>query len=279
MNGKDLLMGLGHVDEAYIQAAEEKTLRKPFGTVLRRYGAMAACFAVLIVATTVFYTRSPVGPTPPGPVVALPDISQPPEFVSEEVTVDMKQVYFNDAIGSQEDIWYDPEVYTITSLTGQALTDYYQRDLTPLWLPDGLTPSKQNGRAEQVIAADGAIVSDMAVLDFYSGFQDDNLPELYKDTNAAKGLSLSVSRLGILPHWDYVLPEQERQATDIDGIAVTLGVSIRPCEPAGTVEVINAEWESGGLHFQLTAQQIERADVVKTIASIITGTADITIIN
>ena len=279
MNGKDLLMGLGHVDEAYIQAAEEKTLRKPFGTVLRRYGAMAACFAVLIVATTVFYTRSPVGPTPPGPVVALPDISQPPEFVSEEVTVDMKQVYFNDAIGSQEDIWYDPEVYTITSLTGQALTDYYQRDLTPLWLPDGLTPSKRNGRAEQVIAADGAIVSDMAVLDFYSGFQDDNLPKLYEDTNAAKGLSLSASRLGILPQWDYVLPEQEHQTTDIDGIAVTLGVSICPCEPAGTVEVINAEWELGGLHFQLTAQQIERTDVVKTIASIITGTMNITIIN
>ena len=279
MNGKDLLMGLGHVDEAYIQAAEEKTLRKPFGTALRRYGAMAACFAVLIVATTVFYTRSPVGPTPPGPVVALPDISQPPEFVSEEVTVDMKQVYFNDAIGSQEDIWYDPEVYTITSLTGQALTDYYQRDLTPLWLPDGLTPSKRNGTAEQVIATDGTIVSDMAVLDFYSGFQDDNLPELYEDTNAAKGLSLSVFRLGIPPHWDYVLPEQERQTTDIDGIAVTLGVSIRPCEPAGTVEVINAEWESGGLHFQLTAQQIERTDVVKTIASIITGTMNITIIN
>ena len=57
MNGKDLLMGLGHVDEVYIQAAEEKTLRKPFGTALRRYGAMAACFAVLIVAATVFYTR------------------------------------------------------------------------------------------------------------------------------------------------------------------------------------------------------------------------------
>ena len=56
-------------------------------------------------------------------------------------------------------------------------------------------------------------------------------------------------------------------------------MSICPCEPAGTVEVINAEWESGGLHFQLTAQQIERTDVVKTIASIIAGTADITIIN
>ena len=32
MNGKDLLLGLGYVDETYIQAAEEKTLRKPFGT-------------------------------------------------------------------------------------------------------------------------------------------------------------------------------------------------------------------------------------------------------
>ena len=40
MNGKDLLMGLGHVDEVYIQAAEEKTLRKPFGTALRRYGGL-----------------------------------------------------------------------------------------------------------------------------------------------------------------------------------------------------------------------------------------------
>lgn len=279
MNGKDLLLGLGYVDETYIQAAEEKTLRKPFGTALRHYGAMASCFAVLIVAAAVFYTGSPVGPMPPGPVVEPPDISQPPEFVPKEVTVDMGQVCFNDAIGPQEDIWYDPEVYTITSLTGQALTDYYQRDLTPLWLPDGLTPSKRNGRAEQVIAADGAIVGDIAVLDFYSGFQNDSLPELYEDTNAAKGLSLSVSRLSILPQWNYVLPEQERRATDIDGIAVTLGVSIRPCEPAGTVEVINAEWESGGLHFQLTAQQIERADVVKTIASIIAGTADITIIN
>ena len=279
MNGKDLLLGLGYVDEAYIQAAEEKTLRKPFGTVVRRYGAMAACFAVLVVAATVLYTRSPVGPTPPGPVVEPPDISQPPEFVPEEVTVDMKQVYFNDAIGPQEDMWYDPDVYAITSLSGQAFVDYYRRDLTPPYIPNGLFPSKRNGTAEQVITADGAIVSDMAVLDFYSGFQDNNLPELYEDTNAAKGLSLSVSRLGILPQWDYVLPEQERQPTDIDGIAVTLGVSIRPCEPAGTVEVINAEWESGGLHFQLTAQQLERTDVVKTIASIIAGTADITIIN
>lgn len=240
---------------------------------------MAACFAVLIVAAAVFHTRSPIGPALTRPVVEPPDISQLPEAVPEKVAVDMGQVYFNDAIGSQEDIWYDPEVYTITSLTGQAFTDYYQRDLTPLWLLDGLTPSKQNGRAEQVIAADGAIVGDIAVLDFYSSFQDDSLPELYEDTNAAKGLRLSVSRLGILPHWDYVLPEQERQATDIDGIAVILGASIRSCKPSGTIEVINAEWESGGLHFQLTAQQLDRADVVKTIASIITGTADIIIID
>lgn len=279
MNGKDLLLGLGYVDEAYIQESEEKTLGKSFGAVLRRYNAVAACFAVLIAAAAVFYTRSPIGPVPTGPVVAPPDISQSPEAVPEKVTVDMRQVCFNDAIGSQEDIWYDPEVYTITLLTGQVFTDYYQRDLTPLWLPDGLTPSKQNGTAEQAIAADGAIAGDIAVLDFYSGFQDNSLPELYEDTNAAKGLSLSVSRLGILPHWDYVLPEQERRTTDIDGIAVTLGVSLRSCEPSGTIEVINAEWEAGGLHFQLTAQQLDRADVVKTIASLITGTADITIIN
>jgi hypothetical protein len=58
-----------------------------------------------------------------------------------------------------------------------------------------------------------------------------------------------------------------------------LGASIRSCKPSGTIEVINAEWESGGLHFQLTAQQLDRADVVKTIASIITGTADIIIID
>lgn len=123
------------------------------------------------------------------------------------------------------------------------------------------------------------MVSDIANLGFYSGYYEDGTPELYENTNAVKGLSLSASRIGALPQWDYVLPEQERQTTDIDGIAVTLGVSICPCEPAGTVEVINAEWESGGLHFQLTAQQIERTDVVKTIASIIAGTADITIIN
>ena len=123
------------------------------------------------------------------------------------------------------------------------------------------------------------MISDIANLGFYSGYYEDGTPELYENTNAVKGLSLSASRIGALPQWDYVLPEQERQTTDIDGIAVTLGVSICPCEPAGTVEVINAEWELGGLHFQLTAQQIERTDVVKTIASIIAGTADITIIN
>ena len=279
MNGKDLLMGLGHVDEVYIQAAEEKTLRKPFGTALRRYGAMAACFAVLIVAATVFYTRSPVGPTPPGPVVEPPDISQPPEFVPEEVTVDMGQVYFNDAIGPQEDIWYDPDVYTITPLSGQAYADYYQRGLTPPWLPDGLSPAKWNDTAEQITAADGTMVSDIANLGFYSGYYEDGTPELYENTNAVKGLSLSASRIGALPQWDYVLPEQECQTTDINGIAVTLGVSIRPCEPTGSIEVINAEWESDGLHFQLVAQQVERVDVVKTISSIIAGTADITIIN
>ena len=137
-----------------------------------------------------------------------------------------------------------------------------------------MTPSKWNGTAEQVIAADGVIVGDIAVLDFYSGFRDDSLPELYEDTNAAKGLSLSVSRLGTLPQWDYVLPEQERQTTDINGTEVTLGVSI-----SGSAEVINAEWESAGLYYQLTAQQLDRVDVVKTIASIVAGTADITIIN
>ncbi len=279
MNGKDLLMGLGHVDEAYIQAAEEKMLYKPFGTALRRYGAMAACFAVLIVAATMLYMRSPVGPTTPGPVVEPPDISQPPEFVPEEVTVDMGQVYFNDAIGPQEDIWYDPDVYTITPLSGQAYADYYQWGLTPPWLPDGLSPAKWNDTAEQITAADGTMVSDIANLGFYSGYYEDGTPELYENTNAVKGLSLSASRIGALPQWDYVLPEQERQTTDINGIAVTLGVSIRPCEPTGSIEVINAEWESDGLHFQLVAQQVERVNVVKTIASIIAGTKDITIIN
>ncbi len=79
----------------YIQEAEEKTLGKPLGAALRRYGAVAACFAVLIVAAAVFDTRGPIEPALTGPVVGPPDISQPPEVVPEKVTVDMGQVYFN----------------------------------------------------------------------------------------------------------------------------------------------------------------------------------------
>lgn len=279
MNGKDLLLGLGYVDEAHIQNAEVKTLKKSYAVTLKRYGTMAACFAVLIAAATVFYTHHLNGPTPPGPIIDNPNVSQPPEVVPEEIIVDMEQVYFNDAIGPQEDLWYDPEIYTVTTLSGQSFEDYYQRDLTPPWLPAGLLPSKWNGVAELVTAQDGTTVSDIAHLGFYSDYYKDGSPQLYEETGATKGLELSVSRVGTLTQWDYVLPEQERQATEIEGIEVMLGVSTRLCEPSGTVEVINAEWEVDGLHFLLTSQQLDRESVVKTIASIIAETPDISIIN
>lgn len=279
MNGKDLLLGLGYVDEAHIQNAEVKTLKKSYAVTLKRYGTMAACFAVLIAAVTVFYTHHLNGPTPPGPIIDNPNVSQPPEVVPEEIIVDMEQVYFNDAIGPQEDLWYDPEIYTVTTLSGQSFEDYYQRDLTPPWLPAGLLPSKWNGVAELVTAQDGTTVSDIAHLGFYSDYYKDGSPQLYEETGATKGLELSVSRVGTLTQWDYVLPEQERQATEIEGIEVMLGVSTRLCEPSGTVEVINAEWEVDGLHFLLTSQQLDRESVVKTIASIIAETPDISIIN
>lgn len=279
MNGMDLILGLGYVDEAHIQDAEVKTFKKTYTVTLKRYGTMAACFAVLIAAATVFYTHHLNGPTPSGPIVDNPNVSQPPEVVPEEIIVDMEQVFFNDAIGPQEDVWYDPEIYTVTTLSGQAFEDYYQKELTPPWLPDGLLPSKWNDVAELITAQDGTPVSDIAHLGFYSGYYKDGSPQLYEETGATKGLDLAVSRVGALPQWDYVLPEQERQATEIDGIEVMLGVSTRLCEPSGTVEVISAEWEADGLHFLLTSQQLDRESVVKTIASIIADTPDISIIN
>lgn len=275
MNGKDLMMGLNFVDEQFIQEAEVKRLKKSNMVRFKKYVSIAACFAVVFIASiSILRTQEIVVPPhivddPPGTTDMPPDIvNQPTAYVLDLSTVKINEV----ARLVENDVWYDPALYEIENWTNKDITDYYGVDLSPAYIPEGLFPSIFNGNAEFVYTKDGTIICDQVTFGYYSDYYEDGSPMPYQETGGKKGIFVQVSKIGCLAAYDYIQPLAERDKTIIGGIEVVVGQLLTSNTTNGSY---TAEFEVNAIQYKIAGYQVELKDVLKVVTSVIRGDANI----
>ena len=286
MNAKLFSEAMSEVNGKYYEEAANYHCKK-HGWV--KWSAMAACLTVVLF--TVFsvipnYFRQQ-GTTPPdnpnGVIVDTPtdnpdDVTTP---ATSEIHISMDNISFNEA-GALTDavrIWRDPELYEHIQWDKDAVIEYYGKDLTPAYIPDGLTAAIGNGTARVVADKSANIVEDTVWLGFYHDYYEDGSPKLTEGVTAHKGFSITVSKIGLLNDCFYILPENEVKTSDSDGTAVTFGYRSMPYgpydpdthEPSGYYDMYVAEFEYDGIEYQIVAEQMEAEGVVKVVSSIIYG--------
>lgn len=198
------------------------------------------------------------------------------------IRTSMGDIRFNEieAISDAAKIWYDPELYdTGVYWDRDEVMDYYGKDLTPPYIPDGLTAASGNGTARVVLDKSGGAMSDTAAFGFYHDYYEDGSPKLTEDVPAVKGFSITASKIGILSDCIYLLPENEVKTSCIGETAVVFGYRRMPYgpydpdthEPSGYYDMYVAEFEYDGIEYQIVAEQMEAEEVVKIVASVICG--------
>lgn len=265
MNGQDLLLGMCYVDEALVQEAAAEKRQLP---VWKRWGAVAACAAVLLAAA-----------------VSLPiwnHESVTLEMPQETVQIDLDHVFVNelDEMLDAARLYYPEEDYDTISWDAADVLAYYGRDLTPAYIPGGLTASLRNGGAKVIASKSGTIVEDTVWLGFYHDYYADGSPKLTDGVAAVKGFTMTASRVGLLKDCCYVLSEDALQTTDIGGTSVVFGYRAMPYgpydaqthEPSGYYDLYTAEFKRDGIEYEIVADQMELEEVVKVVTSIICDT-------
>lgn len=272
MNGKDLMVGMSFVNEEFVQEAETKQIKKSRSFFASKYIGAAACFVLLIgtvIGISSLKKTPPPVTQPPGTIEMAPD-------ESDDFWLDMDLIHNNAINGiGENDVGYDPAVYDVRSWNTADISAYYRKKLQPAYVPPGLTASSYNVHAEPVYTKDGAIVSDLVTLGFYTGYYEDGSPELFKETGYVKGISIQAVKVGELATCLYLEPEANRLTTDISGTDVIFGVQhISEDAP----DLYTAEFQSDGIRYKVVSWQMQQEEVIKVVASIIRGDANISII-
>lgn len=291
MNTKKFSDAMSELDTKYIDEAlnYKKKVKKPAWV---KWGAMAACLAVvLFTAFSVLPNYlNQQGTTPPdnpnGVIVDNPTDNTDDDTTpaTSEIHISLSNIYFNEVEGVSDAAskWYgyDPELYdTDVVWDKDEVKNYYGKDLTPLYIPDGLVAASGNGTARVVLEKNGKVVKDTVALSFYHDYYEDGSPKLTEDVAAVKGFSITVSKIGLLNDCLYILPENEVKTSDIDGTAVTFGYRSMPYgpydpdthEPSGYYDMYVAEFEHDGIEYEIVAEQMKAEEVVKVVSSIIYG--------
>lgn len=283
MNARQLSDAITEIDGRYY---EEAANYRPKGHRRAAWRGLAAC---LVAAALAALTLLPKGlkrqgtaslGRPDGISATDPGKNVPPE--SSGLSIRMDQVCLNEVEGISADaarVWSDSESYTSVQWDRDAILAYYGRDLTPAYISEGLSAAAGNGTAAAILDKGGRVVEDTVRLGFYHAYYEDGSPRLTAGTAAKKGFSVTVSKIGILQDCIYILPGNERKTTDINGTEVTFGYRSVPYgpydperhEPSGYYDMYTAEFTLDGAEYQIIAEQMEAAEVVKVVASLICG--------
>lgn len=285
MNTKKFSEAISEVDDKYYEEAANYHCKK-HGWV--KWSAMAACltvvlFTALFVLPNYFHQQGTTPPdNPNGVIVDNPtDTTDDTTPATSEIHLSMDNISFNEveALMDAALLWRDPELYDRIWWDRNAVIGYYGKDLTPVYVPDGLTAANGNGTARVVADKSGNIVEDTVWLGFYHDYNENGNPKLTEGVTARKGFSITVSKIGLLNDCLYILPENEVKTSDINGTAVTFGYRSMPYgpydpdthEPSGYYDIYVAEFEHDGIEYEIVAEQTEAEEVVKVVSSIIYG--------
>ena len=207
------------------------------------------------------------------------------EPVSGAVHIDMSDITLNEieSYGAGDAALHDPDTDIEDVWDMADIIEYFGRDITPAYIPEGLTAAENNGTAAVYVRPDGSLSEDTVYLRFYSGYYADGSPELTDGIPAGKGVSVIASKTGMPRDCVYASPDSEVKASDIAGTEVIFGhysLSYGPYdeetkEPAGYYDMYTAEFELEGAKYQIVAEQLPAEELIKVAASLITGTGSI----
>ncbi|MBR5565991.1 MAG: hypothetical protein IKW08_07515 [Roseburia sp.] len=293
MNAEKRIMSvIGQVDEKYIEEAapEKKEGKKP---VWLKWETMAACLAVVMVIVLCIlpqFSKEPII-TPPDNTDNItandPNIGENIPPITSEIHISMSNIFINqfDGFADMEYSRYKLETDVETIWDKNDIISYYGTDLLPAYIPDGLSASEKNAHATVYISQDGIVVEDTIFLNYYHDYYEDGSPKLTENIAAAKGFSVTISKLGIMESCCYLLPESGIKTSDIDKTAVTFGYCSMPYgpyhsethEPSGYYDMYVAQFKKDGVEYQIVTQQMEIEELVKVVTSIIRGDANIII--
>lgn len=287
MNGTDLLRAMSHVDEKYLNAAEEKSARRR-APMLLRWGALAACAAVAVTGAFLLRQSTPVEPpttvTDPSPWLTdriPPDGPAVSDTPAPRLTIELDTLAVNEltdplpggALSARfylehEEVEWDAE--TIAAWFGKT-------DLTPAFLPDGLTPVQEGSRATVLTKKENGEVA-IDLLRFSA--QDGDDVRIFP-----RRLVLTVSKHNPRPFRDWLHGNAVWETCEIAGVEVTIVHAVyshgpydpETREPAGYYDWYDVDFELDGLKYALTAQRLDLQEVAAVAASVITGGTDFTV--
>lgn len=240
-----------------------------------KYAAVAACFVI-----AVFTTLSIEFSNLPQTEMASTGESQNSVInpTNSVVNISLQNIFLNEILDEPDTArrWYDPSMYEDVKWDQTAIDNYYETDLVPPYIPDGLFASPLNGTTTVKVDKKGNIVLDSVWLNFYHDYYEDGSPKLNGDILALKGISVRVSKLGILDCFDY-MSGNEVKISDISGIPVTFGHHSLPYgpydpdthKPSGYYDMYVAEFEKEGIDYQIVSEQVELEEFVKFVSSIV----------
>ncbi len=291
MNGKDLISSMSFVEERLIDEAAAIPPRKRAKAVwIRRIAATAACFALTALLAALPQLRA--GRPDPEPAfsggvdsgASLSNTSAPPATATAPLLcLDLEKIRVNalEMAADAARLYYEPGTVRDLVWSAADVADYYGRDLTPAYIPGGLTAAAGNAVQRAVVSIAGEVKEDTVRLGFYHAYDEDGTPEL--SGGAPKGFRLTASKLGRLGDCLYIRPEDgEPVRSDINGTPVTVGyrsMSFGPYdpethEPAGYYDLYVVEFVLDGVDYQILAQQLTAEETVKIAASVIYGSAE-----
>ena len=275
MMAENILDAMGEINDEAIQDAREYRGNRSGRAV--RWGAMAACFVLVVTAAA---AALPGLWSRPGGVGSPPDPGP--------VVIDWDNVVVNESAGFVSDttrIYRDPDLYEEEIWGQKEIKDYYGRELNVPYIPDGLT--EREGPVTAVVYRDkatGEVMEDQVSRGFWVDFWEDGSPKSKDGIVIPEGFTMTVSKLGILPCG--LLPVDEERSTDFGGVPVMLchcSLPYGPFDPtqkapdglsnmpAGYYDFYTASFTLDGVEYEIAAQRLELEGVVQIVASIIHG--------
>lgn len=191
-------------DENIVKRARH-SVKKTKKFVWIKWGTMAACFVAATVLTF-FILPNNINQqgvtTPDNQIDVVEDISiddtpnDDAQSAATEIHISMSDVIMNDidigVISSWDYARYNPETDNRVVWNKEDIEAYYETDLTPAYIPDGLSASPLNYTATVYIGQDGTVVEDTVGLSFYHAYYEDGGPKLTEDIAACYGFSLTI---------------------------------------------------------------------------------------
>lgn len=269
------------IEEAYVPASCIARRRGGSSGWLKRVSA-AACLCLIFTAAalTLPYILKDDGSKDDGSVV-LP-------LTSANIIINWDSVFINEAAGTSPDyslICPDPSLYTEERWGEEEIIDYYGWDLTPDYIPEGLSDGGKTVSAGIVRwKATGKIVQEQAGRSFWTDFGEDGSPRSDDDIVIPTGFSIAASKLNIL-HCA-LLPVDESKATDFGGVPVTISHCSLPYGPfdptqkapnglynmpAGYYDIYTASFSLAGVNYEIETKRLESEELIKIVASVISA--------